>query len=915
MLVLNIAALLLLIPAVIMEIAPVAVEIPAHLPHEQLAKPDDGHLTSTLISSINNTGLPDISGQSVHNIDNYPKDRNSLHPILPGNVVSIKAPIDDAAADKTATHAANAGNVPKNKFVFILSFLPAFFVTIWTLSALAIFTRSVLYNAYLIYVRRSAEKTDQRYSDMSKKIAEEFGVTAISVLRHDSIDGTLITGLFKPVVIHPGGAFEEIMINRDVLIHEYIHFIRKDHIWNLLAQIVRTLIPVQPVLRILCSQMNEACDFLCDDYVVHHTGDAHKYGMNLISIAHFRLTGVSALDAGVNFLSRKSSLQNRIERLVSGTPAVFHVRKRDYISASAFSLLALCASFLVGFSIKSDVGKAMLNTPVANSVIESTQIAANVARLALTADPFTRLLASRRKSEKPDIQACSLKHLDTSQVKESSMSLIDESSMRETFSHAGPVGSMRNHSIPAESFESVKQQSAYACTESKIEYEADRYFDSLIPDEEPVVFPLMDAVQANSASNDPALWVLKVIPPDEVEVQDINDTVALKHNLLLRSLAESKQHPVWSPDGRIISFTDNRYAIWIVPSEGGTPELVYDIFGKQGFNGDIQSAQLKTLCFRANGEEIVFMEEKRGQDGNNVQNVKSVNIETGEIKTLIQNSSLCRWSRDGNYLAYTSLFTSEAGFLNCINTRQMKSVHVEHQNPNSACFSPDNGGLFLTTDIETGVLYYYEMTSQYSSVSARYVIEGLQEVVDCFPDGRAILYVHSDGESTRLKLFDMDTGKSEDIIPQLTADTLNSSLSPDGTMISFNVAAKSTAGTSPDIYIRDLRYDSAAYQDTSLETEDDTPTEFALHNAMPNPFNTSTTISYSIPVKSDATLAIFNMSDQKVRELTAGSLSPGHHSFVWNGRDDDGNTVSAGVYLYRLSAAGMSANGKATLLK
>ncbi len=78
----------------------------------------------------------------------------------------------------------------------------------------------------------------------------------------------------------------------------------------------------------------------------------------------------------------------------------------------------------------------------------------------------------------------------------------------------------------------------------------------------------------------------------------------------------------------------------------------------------------------------------------------------------------------------------------------------------------------------------------------------------------------------------------------------------------------------------------------------------------PNPFNPSTTISFSIPVSSNIQILIYNIKGQKVRTVTNESYERGNHSVIWNGNDDSGKTVSSGIYSYKLNI-----NGKTGALK
>ena len=68
----------------------------------------------------------------------------------------------------------------------------------------------------------------------------------------------------------------------------------------------------------------------------------------------------------------------------------------------------------------------------------------------------------------------------------------------------------------------------------------------------------------------------------------------------------------------------------------------------------------------------------------------------------------------------------------------------------------------------------------------------------------------------------------------------------------------------------------------------------------PNPFNPSTTIEFSIQNDSKIDLSIYNVKGQKIKTLTQKEFTQGSHSIIWNGDDELGNSVSSGVYLYKL---------------
>lgn len=83
--------------------------------------------------------------------------------------------------------------------------------------------------------------------------------------------------------------------------------------------------------------------------------------------------------------------------------------------------------------------------------------------------------------------------------------------------------------------------------------------------------------------------------------------------------------------------------------------------------------------------------------------------------------------------------------------------------------------------------------------------------------------------------------------------------------------------------------------------------------ASPNPFSRGTRISYALPRAGEVSLAVHDAAGRPVRSLASGRLEPGRHTASWDGRDDNGSRVAAGVYLYRLSFEQKTVSGKLLL--
>jgi hypothetical protein len=90
---------------------------------------------------------------------------------------------------------------------------------------------------------------------------------------------------------------------------------------------------------------------------------------------------------------------------------------------------------------------------------------------------------------------------------------------------------------------------------------------------------------------------------------------------------------------------------------------------------------------------------------------------------------------------------------------------------------------------------------------------------------------------------------------------------------------------------------------------------YQLFENYPNPFNPSTTISFSLPTAQDVTLSVYNNLGQKVQTLLSGLQAEGQHAVQWNGRDEYGNVQPSGVYYYEISSDQGTIRNKMLLMK
>jgi len=91
--------------------------------------------------------------------------------------------------------------------------------------------------------------------------------------------------------------------------------------------------------------------------------------------------------------------------------------------------------------------------------------------------------------------------------------------------------------------------------------------------------------------------------------------------------------------------------------------------------------------------------------------------------------------------------------------------------------------------------------------------------------------------------------------------------------------------------------------------------DLLLEQNLPNPFCQLTTISYQLTRPGLVSLRVYNIAGQMVKTLVHSSLSAGRYNTTWDGRDEQGQKVAAGVYLYQLQAGDMALTKKMVLIR
>ncbi|MFC2170947.1 T9SS type A sorting domain-containing protein, partial [Calditrichota bacterium] len=93
------------------------------------------------------------------------------------------------------------------------------------------------------------------------------------------------------------------------------------------------------------------------------------------------------------------------------------------------------------------------------------------------------------------------------------------------------------------------------------------------------------------------------------------------------------------------------------------------------------------------------------------------------------------------------------------------------------------------------------------------------------------------------------------------------------------------------------------------------PPYITLEPCYPNPFNSSTLISFTIGQKSFISIEIYNIEGRKLLTIEKGEYSPGYYNISWNGLNYSGDRISSGTYFVKLSSSEGSFTNKILLMK
>jgi photosystem II stability/assembly factor-like uncharacterized protein len=115
--------------------------------------------------------------------------------------------------------------------------------------------------------------------------------------------------------------------------------------------------------------------------------------------------------------------------------------------------------------------------------------------------------------------------------------------------------------------------------------------------------------------------------------------------------------------------------------------------------------------------------------------------------------------------------------------------------------------------------------------------------------------------------------------------------------------------------LKQIDFDASFHYSNEVNVSVNQPAEFSLSQNYPNPFNPSTTINFSLAQKASVKLVVYDILGKEVRTLVNSNEAAGTYQVQWNGLNNNGQSVSTGIYIYRITAGDFVQQKKLMFMK
>lgn len=190
----------------------------------------------------------------------------------------------------------------------------------WMIVALGMLIRKITaYQSFVRYITAGAEPvSDIALLEELSAIAAQMGATgSVELSVNPLLSSPTLTGVFRPCIILPGAEVSREDF-RYIVIHELTHCKRWDIFYKWLVQFVVCLHWFNPLVHLMGREVNNACEFSCDEAVLEKTGyeNARDYGKTLLNtmaaVGKYRESS-----AAVTLSANKALLKERLGAIMS----------------------------------------------------------------------------------------------------------------------------------------------------------------------------------------------------------------------------------------------------------------------------------------------------------------------------------------------------------------------------------------------------------------------------------------------------------------------------------------------------------------------------------------------------------------------------------------------------------------------
>lgn len=351
------------------------------------------------------------------------------------------------------------------------------------------------------------------------------------------------------------------------------------------------------------------------------------------------------------------------------------------------------------------------------------------------------------------------------------------------------------------------------------------------------------------------------------------------------------EKPTWAPDGQKLAATDPHGLYLLATDTAGPAVETLDV-------GLVASPD-----WSENGQWVAYT---KWEDNHRLIKARPDGSETACLTSGSEDYSNPAWSPDGILLVCEKV-VDDRYQLAVINAEigdelMLTDDYYDNLDPG---FSPDGQWIVFTKADHTGYSQVYKIRPWGDEETALTTTEANHRSPEVSPDGCWVVfttwptdevsqfYGFSMVEVVELAscatttLTDPDSDKEDPFWTDDSTVIYTEELPPDG-----------TDSPGPRSGLRRLRVNLPRRAGNVAEL----PRKYELHQNVPNPFRRRTVIRYAVPTRSEVRLQVYDLTGRVVREMANGSRKPGYYNVAWDGRDNAGRELAAGVYFYELRA-------------